>query len=116
MADHKFRNLPEGFVYIDYFANPRISIDKQKRLYFNVSTRERLGIAIGTRVNLAYRPSDGSILVDTRGGKFRISKGGYITAVQLLETTGIPVKALPKTYEHNPDESKDGFLVFNPVN
>jgi len=76
--------LLEGFEFVPSDHEPRLTLDKQMRVYLNTSTQKLLGLKAYDRVALAYSPSNKEIAVvksvSTLAGLSKQNMAEYMTS------------------------------------
>lgn len=109
----------DGFEFASPDDYPFITLDANRRFYFNAALRKMFRLSAYSRVAIAYRADTKEIAIFTGGTlevpanhAFILDKRHYTSARKFVEHHGINLDRLPLRYVYSRGTSKDGVYVF----
>lgn len=108
-----------GYTFIPADGTPFITLDKQRRFYFNTSLRKMFGLHAYSKVAIGYSPDTKSIAIITKdvgavppNYTYVLDKRCYASARRFVSEFRINVKDEPLTYVFERNTSVDGVFIF----
>lgn len=112
----------DGFEFASPDDYPFITLDANRRFYFNAALRKMFRLSAYSKVAIAYRADTQEIAIFTGGHlevpanhAFILDKRHYTSARKFVEHHGINLDSLPLRYVYSRGTSKDGVYVFKQV-
>lgn len=109
----------EGFSFIPSDGVPFITLDKQRRFYFNSSTRKMFGLRAYSQIAIGYNSDTRSLAVVTKNADrlppnfiYMLDKRCYASARRFVSEYRIDVSEEPLTYMFERSTSVDGVYIF----
>lgn len=109
----------EGFSLIPSDGMPFITLDKERRFYFNSAMRKIFGLKPYDKIAIGYNPDTQSIAIVTKNTEalppsfvYMLDKRYYASARRFVKDYRIPVDKLPITYYFEHHTSVDGVYIF----
>lgn len=110
----------EGFSLIPSDGMPFITLDKQRRFYFNSAMRNIFGLKPYSKIAIGYNADTKSLAIVTKNVEqlpssflYMLDKRCYASARRFVKDNRI--EGLPKTYYFEQNTSVDGVYIFREV-
>lgn len=108
-----------GFTFVASDGAPFITLDTQRRFYFNTSLRKMFGLRAYSKVAIGYNAATKSIAVLTKNldavpanFTYVLDKRHYASARKFVAEFRIDIDKAPLTYVFDRGTSVDGVFIF----
>lgn len=109
----------DGFAFVPADGMPAITIDKERRFYFNASARKMFGLKPYGRIAIGYNAEKQALAIVTKNVDalpgnyiFVLDKRCYAYARRMIKDYRIPVEEAPIRYRFVTSASVDGVFIF----